>query len=105
MSRMQIFEWHKHFEKGQEEVEDDSKMGQPFTTRTDENITRVKQLVQSDDMLTAQLISDELNRNRESVQTILEGHPVLRSFSIFLQPFSKCLCYSKISVLNITSSP
>ena len=42
MLRMQIFKWHKHFEKGCEEVEDDPKMGQPSTMRTNENITRVK---------------------------------------------------------------
>ena len=52
MSRTKIFKWHKHFEKGSKEVEDDPKTGQPFTMRTDENITRVKQLVQSDHRLT-----------------------------------------------------
>ena len=51
MSRMQIFEWQKCLEKGRKEVEDDPKIGQP-STRTDENITRVKQLVQSDHRLT-----------------------------------------------------
>ena len=70
-SRMQIFKWHKRFEKGCEEVENDPKTGQPSTTRTDENITRVKQLVQSDCRLTVQMISDELSLNRELVQTIL----------------------------------
>ena len=52
MLRTQFFEWHKCFEKGREEVEDNPKTGQPFTTRTDENITRVKQPVQSDYRLT-----------------------------------------------------
>ena len=42
MLRTQIFKWHKHFEKGCKEVEDDPKMGQPSTMSTDENITRVK---------------------------------------------------------------
>ena len=70
MSRMQIFERHKHFQKGCEEVEDDPKTGQPSTMRTDENITRVKQLVQSDHRLTVEMISDELSLNRESVQMI-----------------------------------
>ena len=63
MSRTQIFEW----QKGYKEVEDDTKMGQPSTTRTDENITRGKQLVQSDRRLTVQMISVELSLNRESV--------------------------------------
>ena len=71
MSRTQIFEWHKHFEKGCKKVEDDPKTGQFSTARTDENITRVKQLVQRDCRLTVQMISDKLSLNRESVQTIL----------------------------------
>ena len=71
MSRTQIFKWHKRFEKGREEVEDDPKTGRPSRTRTDENITREKQLVQSDHKLTARMISDELSLNRESVRTIL----------------------------------
>ena len=71
MSRTQIFEWHKRFEKGHEEVEDDAKTGQPSTTRTDENVTRVKQLVRSDRRLTVRMTSDELSLNRESVRTIL----------------------------------
>ena len=41
MLRMQIFKWHKHLEKGHKEMEDDSKTGQPSTTRTGENITKV----------------------------------------------------------------
>ena len=36
---------------------------------------------------------------------IVEGCPVLGSFSTSLWPFSKCLCHLKISVLDITSSP
>ena len=71
MSGTQIFEWHKRFEKGREEVEDDPKMGQPSTTRIDENITRVKHLVRSDRRLTVRMISDELSLNRESVRKIL----------------------------------
>ena len=52
------------------QVEDDPKMGRP-SMRTSENITRVKLLVQSDRMLTVQIISHELSLSRESVQTIL----------------------------------
>ena len=45
MWRTQIFKWHKCFEKRHKELEDNPKMGQPFTMRTDENMTRVQQLV------------------------------------------------------------
>ena len=69
--RMQIFKWHKDFEKGHKAVEDDPKTGQPSTMRADENITRVKQVVRSDHRLTVQMISNELSLNKESVRTIL----------------------------------
>ena len=50
MSRTQIFEWHKYFEKGHEEEDgmtfnNKFDIQQPFKTKTDENITKVKQLV------------------------------------------------------------
>ena len=71
MSRTQIFEWHNRFEKDREEVDDDPKTKWSSTTRTDENIIRVKQLVRSDCRLTVRMTSDELSLNRESVQTNL----------------------------------
>ena len=52
-------------------MENDPKTGRYSTMRTDKNITRVKQLVQSDCRLTVRMISDELCLNRESVQVIL----------------------------------
>ena len=65
MPRTQIFEWHKCFVKGHEEVEHDPTMGQP-SMRTDVNIPRVNQLVRSDCRLTIQMISEELSLNMES---------------------------------------
>ena len=52
MSRPQVFERHKCFKRGCKEVEDDLRTGQPSTATTDENIIRVKQLVQGDCRLT-----------------------------------------------------
>ena len=51
--------------------EDDPWSEQPSTAMTDENIIRVKQLVQSNRRLTIRMIAHELDLNRESVQTIL----------------------------------
>ena len=38
MSRACAFEWHKQFEEGQEECEDDQRSGRPVTSRIDSNI-------------------------------------------------------------------
>lgn len=45
MSHTQAYEEHKSFSKGQEEVEDSEHLGQPRTSKTDEKIEKVKQIV------------------------------------------------------------
>ena len=69
-SRPRVFECHKRFKSGRKEVENDPKSGRPSTTKTDESIMRVKQLVQSDSRLTVRIIAHELGLNRELVWTI-----------------------------------
>ena len=71
MSRPRVFEWHKCFKSGREEVENDPRSGRPFTTKTDKNIVRVKQMVRSDRRLTIRMIADNLDLNRELVRNIL----------------------------------
>nr|CAH7729373.1 unnamed protein product [Callosobruchus chinensis] len=36
MSRTRVFEWHKRFSEGREEVEDDERTGRPVTSRIEE---------------------------------------------------------------------
>ena len=43
MSRSRVFEWHKHFKEGREEVEDDARSGRPSSSRTEDNVERVRQ--------------------------------------------------------------
>lgn len=45
MSRSRVFEWYKRFKEGREDVEDDSRSGRPSTSRTADNVERVKQMV------------------------------------------------------------
>ena len=67
MSRTRLFEWHRRFKEGREEVEDDHWSGRPSTGRTDENVERVRQKVRSDRRLTVRIIADELGINSERV--------------------------------------
>ena len=48
MSRTRLFEWHSRFKEGREEVEDDRRSERPSTSRTDENVERVRKKVRSD---------------------------------------------------------
>ena len=65
MSRTCLFEWHRRFKEGREEVEDDHRSGRPSTSRTDENVERVRPKVWSDRRLTARMIADKLGMNSE----------------------------------------
>jgi len=69
--RTQVFRWHKAFLDGRESVEDESRSGRPCTSKTDENVTKVRDLVRSDRCLTVRMISSVLNLNRQTVHKIL----------------------------------
>jgi len=44
LSWAQVFRWHKSFLEGQEQVEDEPRMGRPSTSKTDDNVERVRSL-------------------------------------------------------------
>ena len=71
MSRTRLFEWHRRFKVGKEEVEDDHRSGRPSTSGTDKNVERVRQAVWSDRRLTVRMIADELGMNSERVWRII----------------------------------
>ena len=71
MSRTRLFEWHRRFKEGREEVEDDHRSGRPSTSRTDENVDGMKQMVRSDRRLTVRTIANELGMNNERVWRII----------------------------------
>ena len=71
MSRTRVFEWHKRFLEGREDVEDDLKSGRPSTAKTDANIERVRELVHRDRRFTIRIMADELGMDKESVRSIL----------------------------------
>ena len=52
VSRAQVFRWHKSFLGGREQVEDEPRAGRPSTSKTDDNVERVRSLVRSDRRLT-----------------------------------------------------
>jgi hypothetical protein len=45
MSRTQVSEWHKWFMKGREEVEDDEHPGRPSTSKTEETVEKISEIV------------------------------------------------------------
>jgi hypothetical protein len=48
LSRARVFEWHRRFLGGREDVEDDERPGRPVTMKTGENVDRMRTLVRND---------------------------------------------------------
>ena len=86
MSRTHLFEWHRRFKEGREEVEDDQRSGRPSTSRTDENVERVRQKVQSDCRLTVRMIADELGMNSKRVWRIITKDLEMRKICAKMEP-------------------
>ena len=86
MSRSHLFEWHRRFKERKEEVEDDHRSGRPSTSRTDENVERVRQKVRRDRRLTVRMIADELGMNSERVWRIITEELGMRKICSKMAP-------------------
>jgi hypothetical protein len=71
LSRTQVFRYLKAFFDGRESVDDEPRSGRLCTSKTDENATKVRDLVRSDQCLTVRMISSVLNLNQQTVHEIL----------------------------------
>jgi len=42
LKKTTVYEWHERFRSGRESVEDDERSGRPSTSKTDENINKMR---------------------------------------------------------------
>ncbi|GFU10190.1 protein GVQW3 [Trichonephila clavipes] len=63
MGRSGVFDWHKLLLEGRERVENDDRSIRPCpsTSKTNQNVSRVKNLLNSDRRMSMIMIADELN--------------------------------------------
>jgi hypothetical protein len=71
MKKSSVSEWDRQFTEGRQDVQYDSRSGQPKTQWTDANVDRVRTLVHSDRIFGARLIAEELSMNRETMRLII----------------------------------
>ena len=69
--RTKFFRRHKAFLDSRESVEDEPRCGRPCTSKMDENVTKVRDLMRSDQRLTVRMISSMLNLNCQTFHEIL----------------------------------
>jgi len=86
MKKSSVFEWHRQFKEGREDVQNGPRSGQPKTQSTDANVDRVRTLVRSDRRLGVTVIVEELNVNRETVRQIVKEDLGKRKISAKMVP-------------------
>ena len=71
MSRPQVFKWYMAFSEDHESIKDELCSGRSSTSKTDNDVEKVRALVRSDCQLTVRMIASELNLNHTTVHQIL----------------------------------
>jgi len=71
LSSAQVFRWHKAFKDGRESAEDEHRAGRPSTARTENNVARVKVVLDRDRRLQVWLIAEEVGVPKTDVHRII----------------------------------
>jgi histone-lysine N-methyltransferase SETMAR len=72
LNRSNVFRWYSRFRDGRKLVEDDERGGRPKSTRTEENIAAVVDLVKNDRRIASRMIAESLNIPKTVVLRILK---------------------------------
>ncbi|KAJ8935472.1 hypothetical protein NQ318_009597 [Aromia moschata] len=86
LSDRQVSRWHKAFLDGREEVDDEDRAGRPSTTTTADNVTRVRELLNSDRRLSVRLMADMLTIPKTQVYEIVTNHIGMRKVCAKMVP-------------------
>ena len=68
---VRVFEWHKRFSEGREIVKDDERPRRPCTSRTEENVEKISQIVRKDRRLSVRMIAESVNIDKDTAWKIL----------------------------------
>jgi len=71
MKKTAVHKWAKRFSEGRESVTDEERSEWPATSRTEENIAKVRQIVRENRRLNVTSIAEQVNIVRETVRKIL----------------------------------
>ncbi|KAG5305654.1 SETMR methyltransferase, partial [Acromyrmex insinuator] len=68
LKKTTVYEWHERFRSGRESVEDNERSGRPSTSKTDENINKVREMLANNRKLIIRELAEDLNIAYGSVQ-------------------------------------
>jgi len=71
MGRTQTYEWWKRFKEGRTSVDDDPCSGRPSTSKTDDNVAKVREVIRSNRRLTVREVAEEVSISKTVCHEIL----------------------------------
>src|SRR5215510_9624548 len=86
MKKTAVHRWVKRFSGGTESVPDEERPGRPATSRTEENIAKIRQIVRENRRLTVRSIAEQVNIDRETVRKIVTEDLDLRKVCAKMVP-------------------
>ena len=86
LSQNRVFEWARRFRSGRESVDDDPRVGAPCTSRTAENLDRLRARVLSDRRVSVRMLADELNINTFTIHQMLHEDLGMRKMCAKMVP-------------------
>jgi hypothetical protein len=86
LSQTSVFEWHSRFKSAQVPVEDDKGSGQPSTSKTTENVEKIRELIHEDRCRTIHGITDTVGISCGVCQEILTENLNMRCITLKFVP-------------------
>lgn len=71
LSRTTVYEWFSRFSGGREDIMDNEITGRPSTSRNDDNVKKIKEIVEMDTRISLRMIEEEIGINKETIRKIL----------------------------------
>jgi len=70
LKKTAVYKWVKRFSEGRESVTDEERSGRPATSRTEENIAKICQIMRENCRLIVRSTAQQVNIDRETVRKI-----------------------------------
>ncbi|XP_054715265.1 protein GVQW3-like [Uloborus diversus] len=88
LSRTQVFQWHKNFREGRDDVHDEQRAGRPSTSHTDPNVQKVREVLNTDcrRRMNIRAIAEEVGMDKMNVHDIVENDLGMRKICAKLVP-------------------
>ena len=86
LSWARVFGWHRRFILGRVSVEDDTRSGRPSSSRNEDNVVHIRDLIREDRTVTVRMLADALHINMSTCHQILQEDLGKRKLNARLVP-------------------